>query len=118
MSQKTIYQADKNGFFLYEDQANAFFLDPTRFNIPYLAYEEKPPATDPGYVARRKNGEWIVVEDHRADVLYVASTGEIYTIDSTVEIDNASVRYDGGGPIPPWLTPDAPQPPLALGGGE
>ena len=43
--QKTVYQANDDGLFLYETVANELALTPGSFNIPYGAFEDAPPAT-------------------------------------------------------------------------
>lgn len=115
MNHIPVYQTDPLGFFLYEDQAHELLQQPGDFNIPYGAVTVAPPAAPEAHIQRLVNGEWVVVEDHRKDVLYVVETGAPYQIGSTVEVDSASVTYDGGGPVPAWLTDVAPEPlPVAL----
>lgn len=119
MNHIPVYQTDPLGFFLYEDQAHELLHQPGDFNIPYGAVTVAPPAAPAGHVQRLVDGEWVVVEDHRKDVLYVVESGAPYQIGSTVEVDSASVTYDGGGPVPDWLTtvppvvPEAVDPPAA-----
>lgn len=78
-----------------------------------------PPAVPAGHVARWTStvgrgaieygepgtGEWILLEDHRQDTLYT-SDGP-YTIGS----DHHGQTYDGLGPVPEWLTAEAPPAP-------
>jgi hypothetical protein len=108
MATINVYQTDDHGFYLYETVAYEFPLAPGTYNIPYGAYTDAPPEVAAGMVARRVDDEWVVVEDHRKDVLYVVASGQQYTIGSIVEVDGADQSYDGGGPVPTWLTDVAP----------
>lgn len=109
MQHKTFYQTNPFGFFLYEDQAHELLLQPGEFNIPYGAVETPPPAVGEGFIQKLVEGEWTVVEDHRQAVLYLVEGGAQYQFGSHVDVDSASVTYDGGGPIPAWLTDVAPE---------
>lgn len=106
-----VYQTDDHGLFLYEAQANELPLDPGKFNIPYGAVLTPPPAAPAGKVARWNGKAWEMVEDYRGASLYMASTGAAYTLGSSVEVDGKYVQYDGWGPLPDWLTDQAPMPP-------
>lgn len=103
MNTKDVFQADQYDFFLYKTKANELPLTPGKYNIPFGAYENAPPVAPEGMVARRIDGVWAVVEDHRKAVLYVVESGKPYTLHDVVEIGGASFSYDGGGPIPLWL---------------
>lgn len=46
--QKTVFQTNDDGLFLYESMANELALTPGAFNIPYGAYEDMPPRPWPG----------------------------------------------------------------------
>ncbi|MBF8176930.1 phage tail protein [Herminiimonas contaminans] len=117
-----VFQADYKGFLLFQTVANELALAPGVFNRPYLSYDERPHEAPPGMVNRRNlpiNDAWVLVEDHRDDVLYyvVAPATEEkpaviaqYHLDQLVEVDGVQVSYDGGGPIPYWLTDVAPVP--------
>lgn len=108
MTTLTVYQTDDAGAYLFPVQANEIALQPTEFNIPYGAVEEAPPPVPAGQVAQWSNGEWLTVVDNRNVTLYVASSGAPYTLGESIEVDNASVRYNGLGLIPSWLTTAAP----------
>lgn len=108
METKPVFQGDQHGFYLYEAVANELPLSPGAFNIPYGAYEDKPPLAPDGMVARRDGNGWQVVADHRRDMLYVVETGQQYSIGSPVEVGGQTLMYDGGGAVPAWLTDDAP----------
>lgn len=112
MKIKTVYQTDQYGFFLYPTDAHELPLSPGDFNIPYGAYEGAPPVCAAGLVARRTSDGWVAVEDHRRDQLFVLDGSGVYEMGSQVEVDGESVTYDGGGPVPSWLTADAPVPPI------
>lgn len=106
-----VYQADANGFFLYESKASELALDPGNYNIPFGAVVAAPPKCPAGEVARLVNGEWAAVEDHRDDTLYVVGTNAKYTLGSVVD----GQSYDGGGPLPEWLTDVEPAPTEEVG---
>ncbi|MBN4667202.1 phage tail protein [Pandoraea nosoerga] len=110
MEKKTVYQTDEHGFFLYSATAHELYLSPGNFNVPYGAVEVQPPTVESGKVPMWDGATWSVVEDHRDKTLYVAESGREYQLGTAVEIDGESVTYLGGGPIPPWLTLDAPPP--------
>jgi hypothetical protein len=109
MESKTVYQTDPKGFYLHP----TVIYSELKFIVPYLAYEDAPPHTQEGEIARRVNDgrNWQVGEDHRKDTLYLAATGERYEIDHAVVIDGAEAVYDGFGPLPDWLTTVQPAPP-------
>lgn len=106
MKSINVYQADPNGFFLYESKAHELALDPGNFNVPFGAVSIAPPEAIAGQVAQLVGGEWTLVEDHRADTLYVIANGTRYTLGEAVD----GQCYDGGGPLPEWLTDIQPQP--------
>ncbi|AIU27205.1 hypothetical protein LV28_12330 [Pandoraea pnomenusa] len=110
MEKKTVYQTDEHGFFLYSATAHELYLSPGNFNVPYGAVEVQPPTVESGKVPMWDGATWSVVEDHRDKTLYVAESGREYQLGTAMEIDGESVTYLGGGPIPPWLTLDAPPP--------
>jgi len=105
-----VFQADPTGFFLYASKANELALDPGNFNVPFGAVPVAPPEAIPGQVARLVDGEWALVEDHRTDTLYVIASGARYTLGEAIE----GQRYDGGGPLPEWLTDIPPEPAEAV----
>lgn len=108
MNHIVVYQTNAFGFFLYEDKACELLLQPGEFNVPFGAVETPPPEAGAGFIQKLVDGEWTVVEDHRDVDLYVIATGDRYQLGTHVDVDNASVTYDGGGPIPAWLTDVAP----------
>ncbi|MFY1901499.1 phage tail protein [Achromobacter xylosoxidans] len=111
MATKTVYQTDPaTGIYLFPTLANELALAPGVFNIPFGAYEDAPPAAEPGHVAKRDHAGsgWTVVEDHRGDVLYLADHGGQYSLGSTVEIEGLPMSYPGWGKVPAWLTLTAP----------
>ncbi|AOK40849.1 hypothetical protein [Burkholderia vietnamiensis] len=108
MKTMTVYQTDHDGCYLYPVVANELALQPDSFNIPYGAVETEPPEAASGTVAQWADGAWQLVADNRGTVLYVAATGVQYEFGCTVEIDSASVSYNGLGPIPAWLSATAP----------
>lgn len=119
MSSITVYQADMAGFFLYDVKAYELALQEGEYNIPFMALRAAPKDAPPGYVNRVAGDDWVVVEDHREDVLYYVKTPatedkpaliERYQMASVVAVDGQNVSFDGGGPIPSWLTSVAPEP--------
>jgi len=107
--QKTVYQTDVDGLYMYPTVANELDLAPGYYNIPYGAYEDEPPAAPDGMVARRVGDEWELVQDHRRTELWLA-TGALYTIGQETEVDGETVSYPGWGPLPDWLTDVEPTP--------
>lgn len=115
-----VWQTDPVGFLLYATKAFELALQPGSYNVPYGALTVAPPEAQAGYVARAvSDTEWMLVEDHRFDALYYVKTPateteravvEPYQMREVVEADGESVSYDGGGPIPDWLTATAPEP--------
>lgn len=114
-----VSQADEKGFHLFDTVAHELGLAPDHFNIPYRAYADLAPAAPPGMVQRRVDGAWAAVEDHRADALYYVKTPAtettpaviaVYQLGATVDVDGIPASYDGGGPVPNWLTDVAPVP--------
>lgn len=99
-----IWQTDIGGFLLYPATANELAMQPDEYNIPFGAYEDEPPEAPSGYVARRIDDVWAIVEDHRSDTLYLVGTAEQYQIGTELAVGAEVLRYDGGGPIPAWLT--------------
>lgn len=111
MNQKVVYQTDSEGLFAYETVANELPLAPGYYNIPYGAYEDVPPPAPAGMVQRRVEGQpWYLVEDHRKDRLWVASTGAPYAPHEEIEVEGVRVSYPGWGLIPAWLTQEEPAP--------
>lgn len=109
MKTMTVYQTDPaTGAFMYQTVANEIPLQPGEFNIPDSCVETAPPTVTAGHVAQWSNGAWQEVQDNRSATLYVASTSCEYPIGSSVEVDSASVSYNGLGPVPAWLTTTAP----------
>ncbi|MCW5299263.1 phage tail protein [Herbaspirillum lusitanum] len=118
MNSIAVYQADALGFFLYPAQAFELPLQPGDFNIPYGALLDAPPAAPQGFVARVSEGEWKLVEDHRRDHLFYMAQAVVgdepaifaeYTIGTAVMVDGQELQYDGGGPVPVWLTSQLPE---------
>jgi len=108
--QKTVYQTDVDGLFLYATTANELALAPGLYNIPFGAYEDAPPAAPAGQVARRTGDAWELVEDYRGVRLWLADSGMLYTIGQEVEVGGESVSYPGWGALPGWLTDAEPAP--------
>ncbi|VVE74801.1 hypothetical protein PCA31118_04847 [Pandoraea captiosa] len=104
MEYKTVYQTDEHGRFLYPTTANELYLSPGEYNVPYGAVEIEPPVAVTGKVPKWTEGVWKLVEDNRGKTLYVAHSGDQYSLGSVIEIDGESVTYHGDGPIPAWLT--------------
>lgn len=110
MKTKTVYQTNQDGLFLHETVANELALSPGMYNVPYGAQEEAPPSIPAGKAARWDGKRWTLVEDRRHATLYVAETGELYTFGEQAEVAGEPVSYAGWGPLPGWLTADAPSP--------
>lgn len=110
MKAKNVFQTDPHGFFLYPTMAHELNLSPDSFNVPYGAVEMAPPAAKEGSIPKWDGSAWTVVEDHRDLKLYIARDGAEYQFASAVDLDGESVTYDGGGPIPSWLTETPPAP--------
>jgi len=108
MQQITVYQTDADGAFLHPVTAHELAMSPGVYNVPFGAKLAAPPEAPAGQVAVAAGDLWFTVEDHRQDTLYVVASGQPYAINTTLLIDAAAVRYTGLGPIPDWLTPDAP----------
>lgn len=119
--QKTVWQSDLLGFLLYPVIAYELTLQPGSFNIPFGAVESEPWPAPAGMVNRANDdwAAWVLVEDHRRDALYYVkepATGEkqavleLYRMGAVIEIDGQTESYDGGGPIPTWLTATPPEP--------
>lgn len=118
--QKTVWQADLLGFLLYPAVAHELALQPGAYNVPFGALEIEPLSAPPGMVNRANDDgtSWNLVEDHRRDQLYYLSmpvTAESppqyaqYVMNTPVEIDGETLLYDGGGPVPAWLTAQPPE---------
>lgn len=111
MATKTVYQTDLvSRVYLYPVEANELPWVPGFYNIPYGAYEDAPPDTTEGQVARRvvDGSQWELVQDHRSDVLYLVATGGRYDVGTVVDIDGEQLTYLGCGDLPAWLTLEAP----------
>jgi len=67
---------------------------------------DKDPVIDTPTFGDAGTGSWEIVEDHRKDKLYTAD-GE-YKIGDDYE----GQSYDGLGPIPAWLSTEAPEQPV------
>ncbi len=102
--QKTVYQANDDGLFLYETVANELALTPGSFNVPFGAYEDAPPAPSAGEWPRREGASWVMVEDHRTMPLWVVETGAPYSIGTEHDGADGKVSYPGWGKLPAWLT--------------
>jgi len=117
-NQVTVYQADAHGFYLHPVVANELPLSPGTYNVPYGAQLQPPPEAPIGMVARAVADEWELVEDHRAETLYRTDTGDQYDLGTTLQLGGEAVRYVGAGPIPNWLTTEAPPAPGSTWNGE
>lgn len=106
--QKTVFQTDSDGLFLYESVANELPLTPDSFNVPFGAYEDAPPEAAAGKRQRRTDDAWLMVDDYRAMPLWVVDTGEPYSIGSEEQGAAGNVSYPGWGPLPAWLTSQQP----------
>ncbi len=117
---KTIptWQTDLSGFLLYTALANELAMQPDHYNIPFGAYDNEPPEAPDGHVVRRIDDDWVIVEDHRSDTLYLVDTGVQYQIGTEVQMGVDLLSYDGGGPIPDWLTVEPPAVPELEADGE
>lgn len=108
MTTLTVYQTDGTGAYLYPLEANEIALQPGEFNIPFGAVETAPPVASSGQVPQWSNGAWTIVEDSRNLTFFVVATGDTYTLGSQIEVDSASVSFNGLGAVPAWLTTTAP----------
>lgn len=108
MSQQiTVYQTDADGLFLHAVTANELALQPGTYNVPYGARLTPPPEAPTGQAALAVGESWMLVEDHRDTKLYRIDGSE-YAAGSTVLEGGHAVRYPGWGPVPAWLTSNAP----------
>jgi len=110
MNQITVYQTDADGAFLHPVVATELALSPGTYNVPFGAKLTAPPDAPEGHVAIAVGENWTAVEDHRKNTLYLADSGEPYALKTTLALNGAAVRYTGLGPIPNWLTLQAPTP--------
>ncbi|CAN0622121.1 conserved protein of unknown function [Burkholderia multivorans] len=109
MEVKIVYQTDvATGAFMYAATAHET-LQPSHFNIPFGCVETPPPDAPAGQVAQWVDGAWQLVADNRGGPLYVVASGAQYEIGRTVEVNNASVSYNGLGAVPGWLTATEPE---------
>jgi len=108
MNQITVYQTDEDGAFLHPAIANELAQSPGFYNVPFGAKLTAPPDAPAGQVAVAVGDNWFIVEDHRQDTLYVVESGQPYALKTTIAVNAVAVRYTGLGPIPDWLTLDAP----------
>lgn len=106
---KIVYQLDPNGVLVGEAVANECERTPGYWLIPggCVDTETLPPVVQEGFAARFVDGEWVVVEDHRRNKLFLYD-GRVYQIDDEVN----GQRYDGLGPLPAWLSVVEPPPAL------
>lgn len=111
-------QTDQFGFFQFSMKIYELPLAPGLYSVPYGAFRERAPAVPEGMVARNQGDGWSVVEDHRGTAFYLLSNGEKYEFGRVVQIEGEDVSYEGGGPVPSWLTDVAPQPVPDLPEGE
>lgn len=102
-----VYQTDESGVLLYAQDAavlpyGAVLLAPPRFDAGFVAVWDRHGST-PRTAADFGSGSinlWDVVEDHRADTLYLVNDGQQYTVGS----DASGKTYNGLGEIPGWLS--------------
>jgi hypothetical protein len=99
-----VYQTDCDGIYLYETIAQELGLDEGVYNVPYGAYEDAPPSSPAGSVARRVGDTWQSVQDHRAVPLWGTATKAPYVLGAVETIGGQDVSYPGWGPLPAWLT--------------
>lgn len=113
MKQIDTYQTDQFKIFMYVSKANEFELDPGKYNVAHGAYTDEPPTVPAGKLVRRnaKDDGWLKQDDNRKNIYYVIETGEQYSIGAPVNVGGNEVLYDGGGPVPTWLTDIKPVPP-------
>lgn len=102
--QKTVFQTNDDGLFLYETVANELALTLGSFNIPYGAFEDAPPAPPAGEWPRRVGDAWVMVADYRTTPLWVVETGASYSIGAEHDGAGGKVSYPGWGSLPTWLT--------------
>lgn len=111
--QKSVFQTNDDGLFLYEAAANALPLTPGSFNVPFGAFGDAPEAPPAGKWPRRVGDAWVMVDDYRTTPLWVVATGAPYSIGSEHDGVDGKARYPGWGKLPAWLTTDTPSPPTA-----
>ncbi|UXY16723.1 DUF4376 domain-containing protein [Chitiniphilus purpureus] len=61
--EKTVYQADQNGWYCGPTVADESPLEPGVYLVPAGAFEEAPPQGMPGQRARRIDGQWVLLAD-------------------------------------------------------
>jgi len=108
MNQITVYQTDEDGAFLHSVIANELAQSPGFYNVPFGAKLTAPPDPPTDQVAVAVGDSWFTVEDHRQDTLYVVESSQQYALKTTIMVGSGAVRYTGLGPIPDWLTLQAP----------
>jgi len=108
MSTITVYQTDADGAFLHPVLAHELARSPGTYNVPFGARLNAPPDVPAGQVAVAVGDDWISIEDHRQDTFYVLQTGAPYDLKATIVVGDSVARYAGLGPIPDWLTTEAP----------
>jgi len=111
--QKTVYQANADGLFLYETVANELALTPGSFNVPYGAFEDAPQTPPAGKWPQRAGDAWVMVADYRTTPLWVVETGTQYSIGADHDGAGGKVSYPGWGTLPAWLTTVEPPRPAA-----
>lgn len=99
--EKTSSQLDAEGYFVGVVIADESPLEPGVFLIPGGAVDLPPPEARAGKRYRPNGlGGWDALDDNRGVQMFLVSSGAPYTSGQVVEGE----RYDGTGPIPPWLT--------------
>src|SRR5690606_32752774 len=109
------------GALMFQTDESGLLTGQTQYPVKgYGDVRVTPPVAPAGHVARWVSavergalefgepgtGEWTLLEDHRQDTLYT-SDGQPYTMGTDYE----GQSYDGIGPVPEWLTADAPPAP-------
>jgi len=110
MKSITVYQTDADGAFVHPVTAHELAQSPGIYNVPFGAKLVAPPEVPAGHAAVAVGDDWVALEDHRQDMLYVVASGQPYAFKTTIAVNQAAVRYTGLGPVPNWLTPEAPAP--------
>lgn len=99
--EKTSSQLDSDGYFVGVVIADESPLEPGVFLIPGGAIDLPPPEPLAGKRYRPNGlGGWEALDDNRGVETFLVSSGAPYTCGQVIEGE----RYDGTGPLPPWLT--------------